>query len=108
MTDSEANAPAADQVVRRARLRRELIYFAIVGGGGLLVLPLGVYLAGSVTLGPYDGGLPRFLAKLYGDLVRLSPAALALLLGPYLLFQALRLLTRPLRHRAVPARPPET
>ena len=88
---------------RRARWKRELLYFAIVGGAGIALLPLLVYLAGSVTLGPYDGGLTRFLGKLYGDLIRFSPGALGLLLGPYALFQGLRFLTRPLRHRRVGA-----
>jgi hypothetical protein len=96
--DAPPAATGADPA-RRARLRRELVYFGIVGGFGIVLLPLLVYLAGAATLGPYEGGLPRFLAKLYGDFVTLSPAAAALLLGPYLLFQAVRLLTRPFRHR---------
>lgn len=88
-------------------LGRELRYFLLVGGAGLLVLPFLVYLAGAATLGPYEGGLGAFLATLYGDLVRFAPAAWALLLGPYLLFQVVRLLTRPWRHRhrAAPAEP---
>ncbi len=80
-------------------LGRELRYFLLVGGAGLVVLPFLVYLAGAATLGPYEGGLGAFLGTLYGDLVRFAPAAWALLLGPYLLFQVLRLLTRPWRHR---------
>ena len=80
-------------------LGREFRYFLIVGGLGLVVLPFLVYAAGAATLGPYAGGLGAFLATLYGDLVRFAPAAWALLLGPYLLFQSLRLLTRPWRHR---------
>ena len=84
-------------LARRARLRRELTIFAVFGGFGLVALPLLVYFAGAATLGPYEGGLWTFLAKLYGDFVRLTPAALGLLLGPYVLFQGARLLTRPLR-----------
>lgn len=86
-------------------LARELRYFLLVGGVGLVALPFLVYLAGAATLGPYAGGLGAFLATLYGDLVRFAPAAWALLLGPYLLFQVLRWLTRPWRHRrrAAPA-----
>src|SRR5450755_4207215 len=76
--------PAADR--RRAALRRELIYFGIAAGLGILVLPFAVYLAGAATLGPYDGGILRFLGKLYGDFITLSPGALALLFGPYALF----------------------
>ena len=100
-------APAAERSpppvgpfdARREALRREARYFAILGGFGVLLLPLAVYLAGAATLGPYEGGLPSFLGKLYLDFFTATPAALLLLLGPYLLFQALRLLTRPLRNR---------
>jgi len=84
----------------RSALRRELIYLAIFAGFGIVLLPFAVYFAGALTLGPYEGGLLSFLGKLYGDFVTLSPSALVLLLGPYLLFQAVRLLTRPLRHRS--------
>jgi hypothetical protein len=84
--------------VKHPGLRRELRYFLIVGGFGVVILPFLTYLAGKATLGPYDGGLGSFLATLYRDFVTLSPAALALLFGPYLLFQVLRLLTRPFRH----------
>jgi hypothetical protein len=85
---------------RRAALRRELILLGAFGGFGILLLPFAVYFAGASTLGPYEGGLLSFLGKLYGDFVTLSPAALLLLFGPYLLFQTVRLLTRPLRRRA--------
>ena len=91
-------APDSADAARRARLRRELRIFAVLGGFGLVVLPFLVYFAGAATLGPYEGGLGTFLVKLYGDFVRLTPAALALLLGPYVMFQAARFLTRPLRH----------
>jgi len=101
MTDPATPVPAAVPAdadpERRARLRRELVLFAVVGGFGLVVLPFLVYFAGAATLGPYEGGLLPFLAKLYGDLIRLSPSALGLLLGPYALIQGIRLLTRPLR-----------
>lgn len=78
---------------------RELRYFVIVGGFGLLVMPFLIYLAGVLTLGPYGGGLPSFLGALYKALFTLQPTAWLLLLGPYLLFSALRLTTRPLRKR---------
>jgi hypothetical protein len=97
MPDPAAPVPGAADPERRARLRRELLIFAVVGGFGLVVLPFLVYFAGAATLGPYEGGLGTFLGKLYGDLIRLTPSALALLLGPYVMFQAARMLTRPLR-----------
>jgi hypothetical protein len=107
---SAAPPPAADPLApadaaRRARLRRELVFFGIVGGFGIVLLPFFVYFAGSATLGPYDGGLLTFLGKLYGDLLRLSPAALGLLLGPYVIFQAVRFLSRPLRRPVAEAKP---
>ena len=94
-----ATPPAEPLDPRREALRREARYFAILGGFGVLLLPLAVYLAGATTLGPYEGGLLSFLGKLYLDFITATPAALLLLLGPYLLFQTLRRLTRPLRHR---------
>lgn len=97
MDQDEARPDPAEP---RPRPNRELRILLLVGGFGLLVLPFLVYGIGAATLGPYDGGLKSFLATLYGQFVRLSPGAWALLLGPYLLFQALRLLTRPIRHRA--------
>ncbi len=88
---------------RRQALRRELTYFGIGAGLGIVLLPFLVYLAGALTLGPYEGGLLSFLKKIYGDLVTLTPAALALTLGPYVLFVAVRLLTRPFRYRHRPS-----
>lgn len=90
---------AGEPASARPRFGRELRLFVLVGGAGIVVLPFLVYLAGALTLGPYEGGIGSFLAKLYGDFVRLVPSAWALLLGPYVLFWALRLLTRPMRRR---------
>jgi hypothetical protein len=78
-------------------MRRELLYLAWIGGFGLLVLPLLVYLAGVLTLGPYEGGVLAFLGSLYMAFLTLKPSAWVLLLGPYGLFWIVRLLTRPLR-----------
>ena len=83
---------------RPPSLKREARLFLIVGGFGIVLLPALVYLAGSLTLGPYDGGIGPFLAILYRDVASLSPAALALVLGPYVIFQLVRWLTRPFRH----------
>jgi hypothetical protein len=81
-------------------MNRELKYFLLIAGFGLAVLPLLVYLAGVLTLGPYEGGLPSFLTALYKAFFTGQPTAWALLLGPYALFWVVRLMTRPLRHRA--------
>jgi hypothetical protein len=80
-------------------IRRELRYFGLITVFGLIVLPFLVYLAGVLTLGPYEGGLLAFLGSLYGAFFTLKASAWLLLLGPYLLFWILRLLTRPIRRR---------
>lgn len=81
------------------RMHRELRYFALLAGFGLLVMPFLIYWAGIVSLGPYEGGLAAFLGSLYRSFFTLEPSAWALLAGPYLLFWAVRLLTRPIRRR---------
>ena len=94
MPDVAAAGRKALQLLAR---QRELRYFVLIGGAGLLILPFLVYLAGAATLGPYEGGLGRFLGKLYGDFLTLSPGAWTLLLGPYAVFMIARLLSRPWR-----------
>ena len=80
-------------------MKRELRFFVLIAVFGLAVLPFLVYLAGVLSLGPYEGGLPAFLGSLYEAFFTLQPSAWALLLGPYALFWVLRLMTRPLRRR---------
>lgn len=77
--------------------RRELRFLALLLGFGLLVMPFLIYLAGVLTLGPYEGGLLSFLGSLLGAFFTATPTAWLLVLGPYLLFMAVRVLTRPLR-----------
>lgn len=82
-------------------MKRELRFFVLIAIFGLVVLPFLVYLAGVLSLGPYEGGLPAFLGSLYKAFFTLQPTAWALLFGPYALFWVLRLMTRPLRrHRS--------
>jgi uncharacterized membrane protein YdjX (TVP38/TMEM64 family) len=88
-----------DGLATGRHINRELRYFLLMAGFGLLVLPFLVYLAGVLSLGPYEGGLLSFLGSLYGSFVTLQPTAWALLLGPYLLFWVVRLMTRPWRRR---------
>jgi hypothetical protein len=83
-----------------ASWRRELGFLALLFGFGLLVMPFLVYLAGVLTLGPYEGGLLSFLGSLLLAFFTATPSAWLLVAGPYLLFTAVRLLTRPLRRRA--------
>ncbi len=77
--------------------RRELRFAALWFGFGLLVMPFLIYVAGVLTLGPYEGGLPAFLGSLLAAFFTAKPTAWLLVVGPYLLFTAVRLLTRPLR-----------
>jgi hypothetical protein len=80
--------------------RRELGFFALLFGFGLLVMPFLIYLAGVLTLGPYECGLPAFLGALMRAFFTATQSAWLLILGPYLLFMSVRLLTRPLRRRS--------
>jgi len=80
--------------------RRELGFFALLFGFGLLVLPFLIYLAGFLTLGPYEGGLLAFLSSLMAAIFTAKPSAWLLVIGPYVLFTAVRFLTRPFRNRA--------
>lgn len=79
-------------------LRREALLLAIFGGFGLLALPALVYLVGQVLLGEYrpGAGMGVFYADFYGHLAAASPWAWALVFGPYLAIQLLRLLWLPL------------
>ena len=80
--------------------RRELRFAVLWLGFGLLVMPFLIYLAGVLTLGPYEGGLLAFLGSLLAAFFTVKPTAWLLVLGPYLLFTSIRLLTRPLRRSA--------
>lgn len=77
--------------------RRELRIAGLMIGFGLVVMPFLIYFAGVLTLGPYEGGLLSFLGALLGAFFTLTPTAWLLVAGPYLLFSAVRFLTRPLR-----------
>jgi hypothetical protein len=77
--------------------QRELRIGALWFGFGLVVMPFLIYLAGFLTLGPYEGGLLAFLGSLLAAFFTAKPTAWLLVVGPYLLFTAVRLLTRPLR-----------
>jgi hypothetical protein len=90
-------------------LRREAFVLAGFGGFGLLILPALVYLVGQQLLGDYRPGatVGTFYADLYSQLGAFSPWAWALVLGPWLAIQLLRLLWLPLR-RATPRAPHES
>ena len=69
-----------------SRQERELW---LAGGAitlGLIVLPFLIYLAGSITLGPYEGGgLGKYLLDFLKGLVRPHLAYWLIVFGPYLL-----------------------
>lgn len=90
---AEERAPLA------GRMHREIRYLALLAAFGLILTPFLIYLAGVLTLGPYEGGLGAFLGSLYRAFFTLDASAWLLLGGPYLLFMAIRLLTAPLRRR---------
>ena len=79
--------------------RRELRLASWLIGFGLVVMPFLIYLAGVLTLGPYEGGLAAFLGSLYVAFFTATPSAWLLVAGPYLLVIAVRFLTRPLGRR---------
>jgi hypothetical protein len=81
------------------RVRRELIWLAVLIPLGFLALPAAIYLVGVELLGDYrpDGGMGRFYSDLYAALGAGDPWAWLLLSGPWLGVTALRLLWRPLR-----------
>ncbi len=76
---------------RRPRLRREL-YFALGAlGVGLFVLPVLIYLAGSLTLGNYaSGGFGSFLADYFSGLFSGWLPVWGVVLGPYAVVLFLR------------------
>jgi hypothetical protein len=79
--------------------RRELRIAGLLFGFGLIVMPFLIYLAGVLTLGPYEGGLTSFFGALFGAFFTLKLTAWLLVAGPYLLLMAVRFLTRPMRRQ---------
>lgn len=77
-------------------LKKETVLFLRFLLIGLVVLPIAIYIVGQKAFGPYveDGGFFTFLGHLYTDFFTGAPAALLLGLGPYLLWQLVRLTWR--------------
>ena len=76
----------------RPDLRRELLIGGLCLAVGGLVMPVLIYIAGSLTLGPYgsNAGFGTFLGDFYGGLFGSSAPVWAIVLGPYVLFSLLR------------------
>ncbi len=80
------------------RPQREIGVLAIGLALGLLAMPLLVWVAGLLALGPYaNGGFGALLGDFLGGLVRGSLACWLVLAGPYLVLSLLRLLRLTLR-----------
>ncbi len=93
MSTQTPQHPPTSFRAKHPRLRRELW---IAGGAlltGLIVLPLLIYMAGQLTLGPYasgSGSLGAFIGDYYSGLVHGSGAVWWVVLGPYLFLALLR------------------
>jgi hypothetical protein len=87
------------------RQERELWLAGGAVAFGLLVLPFLIYLAGSITLGPYESGsVWLYLLDFLKGLMRPHLAYWLIALGPYLLILLLRgLLALRRRIRQTPA-----
>lgn len=77
----------------RSSLRFELLFGAGLVLCGLILLPPLIYMVGVALLGAYGGGghLGSFYGDVFRDLGQGSPQAWALVLGPFLLVEAGRL-----------------
>jgi len=89
-----------------ARWRRELTIGAVAFAIGFFLLPLAIYWLGERVLGAYapEAGVLDLAEQIWGDFLRLQPAAWLLVLSPYVLLQLSRLVRRLLRARN-PVRP---
>jgi hypothetical protein len=92
--DNETSHPGSISIwTRYPWLRRELWIAAGALLTGLVAMPLLIYLAGQLALGPYasgSGGLGRFLRDFYLGLLGGSPAVWWVVMGPYLFLGLLR------------------
>jgi hypothetical protein len=83
---------------------RELWLAGVAFAFGLLVLPLLIYVAGAVTLGPYEhGSIWSYLLDFLKGLFRPHLAYWLIVTGPFLLLclvRGLRWLRKRLRHGA--------
>ncbi len=94
-----------DRLRGASRQERELWLAGTAVAFGLLVLPLLIYLAGSISLGPYESGsLWLYQLDFLKGLVRPHLAYWLIVAGPYLLILLLRgllALRRRVRQRTV-------
>ena len=75
--------------------RRESVLFLWLLVGGLLLLPVAVYIVGRLIFGEYGGtGFTAFYGMFYSELRSGAPSVWFLILSPYLIWQLLRLTLR--------------
>ena len=88
----------ARSLEERPRLRRELNFLAGAFLVGIILMPLLIYVAGVLTLGPYtSGGLGSFLGDFFLGLLRGVPSNCLIAVGPYaglMLIRMARLILR--------------
>ena len=104
-TPAETDPDAMESFLQKhPRLRRELYILGGCLAAGLIVMPVCVYIAGTLTLGPYySGGWVAFFVDLFKGLFRGWWVAWVLVLGPYALVAFLRLTRQVYRRFLRPA-----
>lgn len=89
---------ARDKYFALPRLKFEAVTLGLAVLVGLLVMPVLIYLAGSIALREYaHGGVFALYLDYFKGLVRLQPSFWAVLAGPYaflMLFRAFRWILR--------------
>jgi hypothetical protein len=94
-------AKLLESLAHLGRMPREALLLAAGLVAGLLVMPLLVWVAGMIALGPYaNGGFGALLGDFLGGLADGSLACWLVLAGPYLLLSLWRGLRLALRHLA--------
>lgn len=98
-------AAPLNRVRGASRHERELWLAGAAVAFGLLILPLLIYVVGSLTLGPYESGsVWLYLLDFLKGLARPHLAYWLIVVGPYLLILLLRaLLALARRVRRIPA-----
>jgi hypothetical protein len=82
---------ARDWYVTQPRLNFEAITFGALLLVGLLVMPALIFLAGSITLQGYEGGLFALYGDFYRGLFVPRPSFWCVLVGPLLFVSLLRI-----------------
>jgi hypothetical protein len=72
-------------------VRREALTLLLLLFGGVLLLPIAIYIVGGEIFGSYSGrGFGDFYRDIHGDLRDGQSVVIFLLLSPYLVWQLLR------------------